>query len=447
MARPLDRNRDRAARRKHLPLLVLASLVLVPLAGASDPPIGWLSAAVGAIAVVLAYRLIGGRAAMGWLLLLVGCIGLVASSRSLATLGPALFVAAALLTLVWLTSAPVGRSRRRMAPDDDADREAQQNMGRSGEQQVRNTLAAELPEPFVLLNGLTLPRCAGDIDHVVVGPTGLFVLETKTMAGIIECDPDGTWRRTKIGRAGTAYGGFIGDPARQAQQNIAAVRASLKRRLPHLFSGTPLWIEGLVVFAHPRTQLETEHSPVPALRLVDTAARIQTNRPRRPLQPKDVVDVTAALLQERMVATPLRLTAPALVEVALVMPILLSLVFGIVALSRVLQAHSAVVTVAHEVARAGALGVSAEDAQHRMQLRVEEVLPGLGLDRRMLEVTSDVSAFRLAEGQVRAQARYRLDLSDLPLLGWAPPLQLRVEHREWVDPYRAGVQHAAEAGP
>ena len=129
------------------------------------------------------------------------------------------------------------------------------------------------------------------------------------------------------------------------------------------------------------------------------------------------------------------------------LPVLLALVFGIVALSRVLQAHSAVVTVAHEVARAGALGLSPEDAHRRMLLRAEEVVPGLGLDRRMLEVTPDVSAFRLAEGQVMARAHYHLDLADLPLLGWAPPLELRVEHREWVDPYRAGISHTAEAGP
>jgi len=319
-------------------------------------------------------------------------------------------------------------------------------MGRSGEQQVRATLASELPEAYVLFNGLTLPRAAGDLDHVVIGPSGVFLLETKTMAGHIVCDPDGTWRRTRVGRAGTAYGAYIGDPARQVQRNIHAVRQCLKRRLPHLFWNTPLWIEGMVVFPHPDTVLAAEHSRVPAFKLDDIARRICGHRPRRALQPQDVVDVTAALLQERLTGFRLARGAQAIVELALVMPVLVSLVFGVVALSRVVQAHSAIVGIAHEVARAGALGSSPEDALRRMDVRASEVSTGLGLDRAALQVTPDVSRFSGLEGQVAATARYMVDLSDLPLVGWAPPVQLRVVHTEWIDPYRAGVHRDAERG-
>jgi hypothetical protein len=320
-------------------------------------------------------------------------------------------------------------------------------MGRSGEHQVRAALAAELPESYVLLNGLTLPRSAGDIDHLVIGPSGVFLLETKTMAGYIECDADGTWRRTKVGRAGTPYGAYIGDPAAQVQRNIYAVRECLGRRVPRLFHGTPVWIEGLVVFPHPATQLDTENSAIPAVRLQDTSQRICLHQPRRPLQAQEVVAITAALLQERRNRLPLARTAQAVVELALVLPVLLALIFGILGLSRIVQAHSALVTVAHEVARAGALGRDPQDALVRMRARASEVTPGLGLNSGVLDIAPDTSAFVGPAGRVVAVARYVVDLADLPIVGWAPPLSLRTEHTEWVDPFRAGIRRTLESVP
>jgi len=389
------------------------------------------------------------------LLILAGGAGLFAPRDPMPSLGPALFVAGSLACVLWLTSRePVsrGRDRGRYGSSGPA---AQQIMGYSGELQVRATLAAELPDEYVLLNGLTLPHGSGDLDHVVVGPSGLFLIETKTMAGSITCDALGNWRRTKIGRGGTAYGAYIGDPGRQVRRNIHALRECLQRRVPHVCWGSALWIEGLVVFPHPRTVLHVNHNRTTALRLDEIVSRIRGNRPRRTLQPHDVIDITAALLQERQVGLRRVLltdrgehrAAQALVELAMALPVLLALVFGIVALSRVVQAHLAIVTVAHEVARAGALGSSPQDARRKMDERIDEVVPGLGLERGALRITTDVSEYGRAEGQVAATARYLVNLSDLPLVGWAPALELRVSHAEWVDPYRAGIQRTPEQGP
>jgi Nuclease-related domain/TadE-like protein len=442
-----ERAAERRERGRQFLVALLSSLVLVPIAGAADPPTGWLTGALGALVVLGMCGLGGRRIGFGALLVALCLLALLLPHESLPAFGPAFFVAGAVVCILWFARREPARRSGRDRRDAIAEREAQQTMGRSGEQQVRATLASELPEAYVLFNGLTLPRAAGDLDHVVVGPSGVFLLETKTMAGHIVCEPDGTWRRTRVGRAGTAYGAYIGDPARQVQRNIHAVRQCLKRRLPHLFWNTPLWIEGIVVFPHPDTVLAAEHSRVPALKLEQIAQRIRSHRPRRPLQPQDVVDVTAALLQERVTGLRLARSAQAIVELALVMPVLVSLVFGVVALSRIVQAHSAIVGIAHEVARAGALGSSAEDALRRMDMRTAEVSTGLGLDRAALQVTPDISRFSGVDGQVAAIAHYMVDLSDLPLVGWAPPVQLRVVHTEWVDPFRAGVRRAADRGP
>jgi len=414
------------------------ALLLVPIAGATEQPVGWLAAAVAAVCVLFIFARWGGAGACGWLLVMVGVVGMVAPRSLVPGLGPALFVTVALLGVLWVANR--GNGARPSRPGW-REREAQHAFGRGGEIQVGGVLARELPDAYVLINGLALPRGSGDIDHLVVGPSGVFLLETKTMAGRIVCTPDGTWQRTRIGRGGTSYVAYIGDPAAQVQRNIYAVRECLRRRLPHLYSGRPLWLEGVLVFPHPRTELVTEHSRVPAVRLADLTPRICGHQPRRTLEPVDVADITEVLLAESH-ARPLARSAQAVVEMALALPIVLALVFGTVALSRVVQAHAAIVAVAHEVARAGALGANPTDAVNRMRARAIEVTPGLGLGSS-LQIFFDVSAYARSEGHVATTVRYLVDLRDLPLVGWAPPAELRARHIEWIDPFRGGIDDAA----
>ncbi len=195
----------------------LTAVLLVPIAGASEPPQGWIVASLTALAVLALVATLGDRVRWGWLALSSLAIELVAPRSQLPGIGPVLFVASGLFGVLWLvnlgSNARTARDRR--PRPGSREREAQQLMGFSGEQLVGQVLARELPQDFVLINGLKLPRGSGDIDHLVVGPSGVFMLETKTMAGQIECAPDGTWRRTRIGRAGTAYAAYIGDPAAQ----------------------------------------------------------------------------------------------------------------------------------------------------------------------------------------------------------------------------------------
>lgn len=54
--------------------------------------------------------------------------------------------------------------------------------------QVRNTLE-ELPDEFRVIHDLSTPY--GKVDHVVVGPTGVFVLATKAWKGEVSSDGNG----------------------------------------------------------------------------------------------------------------------------------------------------------------------------------------------------------------------------------------------------------------
>ncbi len=137
---------------------------------------------------------------------------------------------------------------------------------------------------------------------------------------------------------------------------------------------------------------------------------------------------------------PLRLTTKghpgqALIETALVTPMLLILAFGVIGVGRVTHAHVAVSATAREAARAGALADDAGQAQERGRARGEEVAKGYGLTGASFTLTVDPGSFERG-GQVRASARYEVTLDDLPLLGWAR-VALASEHVERIDLYRS----------
>ncbi len=67
-------------------------------------------------------------------------------------------------------------------------RRADMRRGAAGEIHVGNILA-DLPDEFCIINDLTTPF--GNLDHIVVGPTGVFVLDTKNWRGAVSADGKG----------------------------------------------------------------------------------------------------------------------------------------------------------------------------------------------------------------------------------------------------------------
>jgi hypothetical protein len=116
-----------------------------------------------------------------------------------------------------------------------------------GEQRVTRTLSTALSDEFSLFSDVKLKGIkGGNIDHIVVGPTGIFVIETKNIGGKVSYYGD-NWEG--VGRR---------SPSRQARINamrikkILASSASLRSR--------PFWIQGIVVIANHRAEI-TERKP------------------------------------------------------------------------------------------------------------------------------------------------------------------------------------------
>ena len=59
-------------------------------------------------------------------------------------------------------------------------------IGAEGEEAVIRALQ-NLDSSFKVIHDIVLPNERGNIDHIVVGPVGTFVIETKNYNGIIKC--------------------------------------------------------------------------------------------------------------------------------------------------------------------------------------------------------------------------------------------------------------------
>lgn len=125
----------------------------------------------------------------------------------------------------------------------------------------------------------------------------------------------------------------------------------------------------------------------------------------------------------------------ALVEAALAIPVLLVLVFGIVAVGRITDAKIAVQAAARESSRAIAVAPSEEQGIAEALNAGENVAGGYGLDNSRLTLELDSGGFSRG-GTVTSDVQYTVSLSDLPLLSFFD-VDVGARHSERVDLYRS----------
>ena len=133
--------------------------------------------------------------------------------------------------------------------------------GRQGEQNVIGTLSRNLNDDYYLINGVCIGG-GGDIDHIVLGPGGVFVLETKNWSGKININGD-QWQRP--GKQA------MGSPSLQAKRNTQKV----KRLLDQTPTLRDIWVEGIVVLTNQHANLTISNSTVTILKLPQLASHIK----------------------------------------------------------------------------------------------------------------------------------------------------------------------------
>lgn len=135
-----------------------------------------------------------------------------------------------------------------------------------------------LPDPYIAFNQVVVPygKRHREIDLIVVGPNGIFVIEVKHYRGEISgAETDRTWRQYQrtYGRANIDVR-ELRNPVIQVQHGVRALRRYLAAR------DVKTWIQGTVVMTHPDCRLEVSATGTPVLTLPQLAGYILTYRPR-----------------------------------------------------------------------------------------------------------------------------------------------------------------------
>jgi len=111
--------------------------------------------------------------------------------------------------------------------------------GAAGEKSVAHTLS-KFPDGFRVVNDVQTPF--GNLDHVVIGPTGVFVIETKNWRGIIGADGKGelTWNGKALKSAYVKK--FVGRVMGTKEQ-VAVLAPRVDPYFQAVFVFTSAWVE------------------------------------------------------------------------------------------------------------------------------------------------------------------------------------------------------------
>lgn len=141
--------------------------------------------------------------------------------------------------------------------------------GAAGEAILPQALQS-LPDSWTLVNGVPVPGSRADIDHVLVGPGGIWAIEAKHHVGMVQCVGD-AWGYARTGPGGVPQAGHIGNPSAQARRAAEALEGYLRRR------GVSHPVQPLVVFTHPKVELQLESPAVPVVRAEQALALVSHN--------------------------------------------------------------------------------------------------------------------------------------------------------------------------
>lgn len=131
--------------------------------------------------------------------------------------------------------------------------------GHDGEVKVIETLK-KLPDSYYIINDfrITVNRRTSQIDHVVVGPTGIFAIETKNWQGTLYGKAENIHWKVVMpdGNSRNAY-----NPIKQNETHTRRMEELLKK-----FLGKNFYLESIVVLTHPNVKIMFESDIVPVLK-------------------------------------------------------------------------------------------------------------------------------------------------------------------------------------
>lgn len=146
-----------------------------------------------------------------------------------------------------------------------------------------------------LNQGLRLYHYVLPADHVLLSPAGLFVLLVKPQEGQISCHGEKWRHRFNLGRfLRTLFEERLGNPTKQAQLQVEKLRRFLAEHLPD----AEVPIQPVIVFSHPKAELDITEPVVPVMRIGDLKAYLRNATAKKALR-QDTLKTLADLFDEQ----------------------------------------------------------------------------------------------------------------------------------------------------
>lgn len=161
-------------------------------------------------------------------------------------------------------------------------------------------VSAKLPDHYHVFNNLRVAHDGqgSELDLVIVGEKGVFVVEVKNHNGtIIGHEKDKEWTQHKVGRGGGRYSKQMYNPIKQVGTQVFRLAKNLNERK------IPAWVQGVVFFTNPKADVKVQSTDVPVVASgQELFAYLNRYQPRQKLDSKTIDLITKFLLskQERV---------------------------------------------------------------------------------------------------------------------------------------------------
>ena len=137
-----------------------------------------------------------------------------------------------------------------------SDDERKKMAGAQGEAMVAKHLGRMLDDEWTLICGYT--NKGGELDQLLIGPTGVFALEIKYVNGDIAVHGD-YWTRTLRMRQGIKWNAVVDGGGRSPSQQLNATADGVQRSVGRVIPNLP--VGRIVVLSHPRATVVALKAP------------------------------------------------------------------------------------------------------------------------------------------------------------------------------------------
>jgi len=165
--------------------------------------------------------------------------------------------------------------------------------GLAGEKLVSQMLK-NLGQDNYLINDIMLHRPFGNIDHILISPHGIFVIETKNWEGYVLCDGD-EWKMHFEGNF-KSIDYPLESLSIRVKGNAAKLSQLIKSKLYR--DSMNVWVDGIIIFVNSNIKLSIKDSEVSVVNVENMCKYIQHQTLKTNFSSRDLQSIANFLQKE-----------------------------------------------------------------------------------------------------------------------------------------------------